>query len=65
MSSLRSNTPDPDDPSDSISGTAVDIQDCFRGFLTLFSVVDSSLIVDLHLLGHLSAVFCTVKFFIN
>lgn len=31
MSSLRSNTPDPDDPSDSISGTAVDIQDSVPG----------------------------------
>lgn len=31
MSSLRSSTPDPDDPSDSISGTAVDIMDSEPG----------------------------------
>uniref|UniRef100_A0A8C4HVS4 Ankyrin repeat and IBR domain-containing protein 1 n=1 Tax=Dicentrarchus labrax TaxID=13489 RepID=A0A8C4HVS4_DICLA len=36
MSSLRSNTPDPDDHSDSISGTGVDIQDCLSGVSNLF-----------------------------
>lgn len=41
MSSLRSNTPDPDDPSDSTSGTAVNIEDSPSGFLAfLFWVVE-------------------------
>lgn len=46
MSSLRSNTPDPDDSSDSILGIAVDIQDSPWGG-SLFLVLDLVSYVDL------------------